>query len=160
MLRALGEHPFESLQDISLKFLSLKTALLLALTSAKRVSDLCALSMSSSCLVIREDGSAATLLPNPAFMPKVITGSFQSRAITLEVFFPPPHKDAEEGKSHRLCPVRALKAYLARTAEFRRTQQLFVHYREGSQGTPLTKQRLSHWSWASPGTFIRFYMHA
>ena len=145
VLRALGEPPFEPLSQISLKFLSLKTALLLALTSAKRVSDLCALSVSPSCLHIREDGSAATLRPNPSFMPKVITSSFRSRDISLDAFFPPPHGSEREEMSHRLCPVRALSHYVARTASFRQTQQLFVHYRELSQGKALTKQRLSHW---------------
>lgn len=42
--------------QISLKMLSLKTALLVALTSAKSVSDLHALSVSASCLSIREMG--------------------------------------------------------------------------------------------------------
>ncbi|KAK2828053.1 hypothetical protein Q5P01_019087 [Channa striata] len=130
VLHALRNPPFEPLSQISLKFLSLKTALLLALTSAKRVSDLCALSVSPSCLTIREDESLAVLRPNPAFMPKIITSSFRSRM---------------EEDFHRLCPVRALSHYVARTAGVRRTQQLFVHYREHSQGKPLTKQRLSHW---------------
>lgn len=38
VLEALSQHPFEPLDSISLKLLSLKTALLLALASAKRVS--------------------------------------------------------------------------------------------------------------------------
>ena len=29
--------------------------------------------------------------------------------------------------------------------KMRKSQQLFVHYREHSQGLPMTKQRLSHW---------------
>lgn len=145
VLRALGNPPFEPLPQTSLRLLSLKTALLLALTSAKRVSDLCALSVAPSCLAIRADGSSATLRPNPAFMPKVITSSFKSRIVSLEGFFPPPHRNEAEEESHRLCPVRALSLYVERTAPLRKTQQLFVHYREHSQGKPLSKQRLAHW---------------
>ena len=67
VLRALAKAPFEPLDRVPLKFGSAKTALLLALTSAKRVSDLSALSVAPSCLRIQGDGSSAILRPNPAF---------------------------------------------------------------------------------------------
>ena len=57
----------------------------------------------------------------------------------------PPHQFEEEATAHLLCPVRALACYVKRTEALRKSQQLFVHYREHSQGLPLTKQRLSHW---------------
>ncbi len=50
-----------------------------------------------------------------------------------------------EEKSQILCQVRALSHYVAHTADLRQTQQLFVHYREHSQGCPLPKQHLAHW---------------
>ena len=53
VLEALVTEPFEPLELSSLKALSLKTALLLALTSAKRVCELTALSVHPSCLLIR-----------------------------------------------------------------------------------------------------------
>ena len=59
VLRALSKAPFEPLDQVPLKVLSAKVALLLALTSAKRVSDLSALSV--SCLRIQGDGSSAVL---------------------------------------------------------------------------------------------------
>nr|XP_033946513.1 uncharacterized protein LOC117452146 [Pseudochaenichthys georgianus] len=145
VLCALSKAPFEPLDQVPLKFLSAKTALLLALTSAKRVSELSALSVAPSCLQIQGDGSSAVLRPNPAFMPKMITSSFRSRGITLDGFFPPPHTSEEEATSHLLCPVRALSCYIARTATLRKSQRLFVHYREHSLGQPLSAQRLSHW---------------
>ena len=49
VLRALTGPPFEPLETVDIKFVSLKTALLLALTSAKRVGDMQALSVSPSC---------------------------------------------------------------------------------------------------------------
>ena len=61
VLRALSKAPFEPLDQVPLKVLSAKVALLLALTSAKRVSDLSALSVAPSCLRIQGDGSSAVL---------------------------------------------------------------------------------------------------
>ncbi|KAK2891979.1 hypothetical protein Q8A73_017644 [Channa argus] len=142
---ALVVSPFEPLEQVPLRLLSWKTALLLALTSMKRVSDLSALSVSPECLSIRGDLSLAVLRPNPAFMPKCITSSFRSRVITLEGFCTPPHTSEEDASSHLLCPVRALSYYVERTSTIRRSERLFVHYREGSAGLPLSAQRLSHW---------------
>ncbi len=50
VLRALKGPPFEPLQSTNLRSLSLKTALLLALASVKRVGDLQALYISPACL--------------------------------------------------------------------------------------------------------------
>lgn len=49
MLEALSQHPLEPLEAVGLKFASLKTTLLLALTT-KRLSDLQALSIQLLCL--------------------------------------------------------------------------------------------------------------
>ena len=50
VLDALSHHPFEPLKVVGMKFVSLKVALLLALTAVKCVSDLQALSVHPSCL--------------------------------------------------------------------------------------------------------------
>ena len=83
VLEALVTEPFEPLELSSLKALSWKTALLLALTSAKIVSELTALSVHQSCLLIRGDRSGATLRPNPSFVPKRLRSAFRSRGIQL-----------------------------------------------------------------------------
>ena len=143
VLRALVKAPFEPLDPVPLKFVSAKTALLLALTSTKRVRDLSPLSVAPSCLRIQGDGSSAILRPNPAFTPKSITSSFRSRVITLNGFSLRPHQSEEEATAHLLCPVRALACSVKRTEALRKSQRLFAHYGEHSQGLPLTKQRLS-----------------
>ncbi len=51
VLAGLQRGPFEPLDSVELKFLSLKTALLTALTSIKQVGDLQAFSVSEECLV-------------------------------------------------------------------------------------------------------------
>ncbi|CAJ1053305.1 LOW QUALITY PROTEIN: uncharacterized protein LOC114463422 [Xyrichtys novacula] len=64
--------PFEPLERTELKWLSYKTVLLLAITSAKRVGELHALSVSESCLRWNPDQSGITLWPNMDFLPKFI----------------------------------------------------------------------------------------
>ncbi|KAL3060782.1 hypothetical protein OYC64_015181 [Pagothenia borchgrevinki] len=145
VLEALVTGPFEPLELSSLKALSWKTALLLALTSAKRVSELTALSVHPSCLLIRGDQSGATLRPNPSFVPKSLRSEFRSRAIQLGGFSLPPHGGAREAKLHLLCPVRALAYYVERTATLRRTEQLFVCFGGGVTGKALSKKRLAGW---------------
>ena len=145
VLEALVTEPFEPLELSSLKALSWKTALLLALTSAKRVSELTALSVHPSCLLIRGDRSGATLRPNPSFTPKSMRNSFRSRAIQLGGFNLPPHIEAREAKLHLLCPVRALACYVERTAAIRRTEQLFVCFGDGVAGKALSKKCLTGW---------------
>jgi hypothetical protein len=50
VLYGLQRAPFEPLESVNLKILSLTTALLIVLTSIKRVGDLQAFSVSESCL--------------------------------------------------------------------------------------------------------------
>ena len=145
MLRGLSRDPFEPLSQAPLDALSFKTALLLALVSAKRAGELTALSVSPSCLLLNEDSSFALLRPNPAFLPKNINSYFRSRDIVLKAFHPPPHSSEAEAELHLLCPVRALAMYVNRSAAFRSTQQLFVCYSDASRGRALSKQRFSRW---------------
>ncbi|XP_034079168.1 uncharacterized protein LOC117550754 [Gymnodraco acuticeps] len=140
VLEALVTEPFDSLELSSIKALLWKTALLLALTSAKRVSELTALSVLPSCLMIR-----VTLRPNPSFVPNSLRSAFRSRAIQLGGFNLPPHSGAREAKLHLLCPVRALACYVKRTAALRRTEQLFVCFGCGVIGKALSKKRLAGW---------------
>ena len=42
-------------------------------------------------------------------------------------------------------PIRALQAYVDATRDLRKSQQLFVSYKTGSQGFPVTKRRISSW---------------
>ena len=145
VLEALTQHPFEPLGVVELKFLSLKTALLLAVTTAKRVSDLQALSTRPACLQFAPGGSKVCLRPNPAFIPKVVESAYRCPTVELGAFHPPPFQSAEDRKLNTLCPVRALQVYVDRTAGFRRSDQLFVSWATAHKGKPLSRQRLSHW---------------
>ena len=145
MLEALVTEPFEPLELSSLIALSWKTALLLALTSAKRVSELTALSVHPSCLVIWGDQSGATLRPNPSFVPKSLKSAFRSRASQLGGFNLPPPSGSREAKLHLLCPGPALACYVELTATLRHTRQLFVCFGGGVTGKALSKKRLAGW---------------
>ncbi|XP_029975893.1 uncharacterized protein LOC115409064 [Salarias fasciatus] len=142
VLNGLSRAPFEPLEEVSLKHLSLKTALLLALASAKRVSDIHALSVHSSCTQFAPGNARVSLKPHLAFVPKVV-GSCSP--IVLTAFSPPPFSSPEEQRLHMLCPVRALRIYMDRTMGFREGDQLFVSWARPCRGRPITKQRLSHW---------------
>ncbi|XP_057188898.1 uncharacterized protein LOC130553779 isoform X1 [Triplophysa rosa] len=134
----------EPLGGISLKLLSFKTALLLALVSAKRVSELHALSIHPSCTKFSLSGDKVFLKPNPAFMPKCFP-AFTSEVLELSAFHPPPFSSAEDQRLNALCPVRALQAYMSKTSAFRKSDQLFISWAPPHKGSPISKQRLSHW---------------
>ncbi len=141
VLRALKGPPFEPLQSTNLRSLSLKTALLLALASVKRVGDLQALSISPACLEFGPNDSKVVLKPRHGYVPKVLSTPFRAQVIALSAL-PPSEEDRELSL---LCPVRALRIYFERSAPFRHAEQVFVTFGNRAKGNPVTKQRLSKW---------------
>ncbi len=75
VLRAIQQVPSVSLQSVELKFLSIKTLLLVALASIKRVGDLQAFSVDESRLEFWP--AHVSLRPRPDYVPKVSTTSFR-----------------------------------------------------------------------------------
>src|SRR4029434_11043935 len=151
VLRALTGPPFEPLESVDIKFVSLKAALLLALTSAKRVGDMQALSVSPSCLQFSIAGDKVVTRPNAAYIPKVVATPFRNlvatpfrnQVIELAVFSPPPFASAEEERLNKLVPVCAFRCYVERTGAFRQSDQLFVCFGARAKGRPLSKPSLS-----------------
>ncbi|KAI2662475.1 GTPase Der [Labeo rohita] len=141
VLRGLQQGPFEPLQSVKLDALSLKTALLTALASVKRVGDLQALSINSSCLEFGPADSHVVLRPRPGYVPKVPTTPFRDQVVTLQAI----SSQEDDPNLTLLCPVRALRIYLERTQPFRRSEQLFVCYGGQQKGKAVSKQRISHW---------------
>ncbi len=88
VLRALAGPPFEPLQSSSLRVLSLKTALLLALASVKWVGDLQDLSVNPVCLKFGPNDSKVVLKPRLGYVPKVLSTPFRAQVITLSAFSP------------------------------------------------------------------------
>ncbi|KAI2654443.1 ORF V: Enzymatic polyprotein [Labeo rohita] len=141
VLRALKGPPFEPLTMVDLKPLTLKAALLLALVSVKRVGDLQALSISPSCLEFGPGDSKVILKPRHGYVPKVPSTPFRAQVVTLSAL---PSSEGDQELS-LLCPVRALRMYIERSAPFRQSEQLFICFGGRSKGHPVTKQRLSRW---------------
>ncbi|MGH0171934.1 UNVERIFIED_CONTAM: hypothetical protein FKN15_074097 [Acipenser sinensis] len=136
VLEALTKSSFEPLHAIELKYLSLKTAFLLAITSAKQISELQALSVHSSCVRMCEDGSRVSLRTKPAFLPKVITAFHINQSVELESFHPPPFASTADERLTFLCPVRALRCYVHRTRALRQSDQLFICHGTRTLGQP------------------------
>ena len=135
--------PFEPLQTVSMKCLTLKVALLVALTTAKRVSDLHALSTSPECMRFDDRATKVTIKANPAFLPK---NAFSVCVpVDLQAFHPPPFTSDEDRRLNCLCPVRALRIYMDRTDPFRIGNQLFVSWGARTRGKPVTTVTISNW---------------
>ncbi len=122
VLRALKGFPFEPLQSANLKSLLIKTALLLALASVKRLGDWQGLSASAACLESGPNDSKVILKPRHGYIPKVLYTPFRVQVITLSVLLP----SAVDQELNLFCPVRELIIYIKRFAPFRRSLQLFV----------------------------------
>ncbi len=71
VLEALSKVPFETLEEVLLRFLTVKTVFLLAISSLKKVGDLQALSVDPSCLQFLPGMARAFLYPRPGCVPKV-----------------------------------------------------------------------------------------
>ena len=146
VLRSLTRAPYEPLDRSDLKSLSRKTALLLALSSAKRVGELQALSVSQDCMRWKPDGTGVSLWPNPAFLPKVVAPRTVNHVLEVVALGSALGPQGCSEDLSTLCPVRALRAYVERTQPLRGAgTQLFVCYGGRRLGLPLSKQRLSHW---------------
>lgn len=125
VLDHLNSAIYEPLETVSLQALTRKTVFLLALASAKRVSEIHGLMASVSH---PEDWSSISLSFAPDFLAKTeLPGSdMHGRSLTI----PALSQLATEPDDLRLCPVRALRVYLERTASSRPADsRLFVPLR-------------------------------
>lgn len=137
VLSKLVEPPFEPLEKCSLKLLSFKTALLVALASGRRVGDLHALSIKEGNL--RWEPYGVRLAPRLHYLAK--NESMVHRA--KPIFIPKFSTYATDEEDLKLCPVRVLKAYVKATKRRRDDQeQLFVSFQTFK---PISKERLSKW---------------
>ena len=118
----------------------MKTALLVALASIKRVGDLHALSVSNECLEFGSDDSHVILRPRPGYVPKVPTTPFRDQVVNLQAL----PVGEEDPTPSVLCPVRVLRLYLDHTQSFRSSEQLFVCFGGQHKGRAVSKQRLAH----------------
>lgn len=91
VLSALMGPPFEPMAKIALKKLTVKTLLLVAITSARQVSELGALLVSPNLCIFHKD--RVVLRPDPTFIPKVNT--WFHRELSMQSFCPNPRHPKE-----------------------------------------------------------------
>ncbi len=79
LLRAFSQLSLEHLASVDMKELSLKSALRLALASAKRIRDLHVFSVDSNCICLGPGGCSLTLRPRPGCVPNYYLPSSECR---------------------------------------------------------------------------------
>ena len=136
VLDCLKRAPFEPISVISLKYLTLKTAFLIAMATGRRRSEIHAISFDDISFSPDDTGNIIYALPVIAdFIAKneLLT---RGRDITKMIYVPSLKgvlgPEAWETEASFICPVRALDAYLQRTKPFRRGRhRLFIPYSTG-----------------------------
>lgn len=142
VLQALMRAPFEPLREASLRLLSCKVAFLVAVTSARRISELAALSVRKDLCVFHSNRVVLRL--DPTFLPKVNSLFHRSQELVLPDFCPGP-RHALEQSWHMLDVKRALRIYISRTSSFRKTESLFVSFRPSTLGLKVSSSTVGRW---------------
>lgn len=142
VLSALMKPPFEPIHKAELQFISWKVALLLALTSARRVSEIQVFSISETFLQFKAD--RVILRTNPKFIPKVPTMFHLNLPIVLPTYFRNPSSIAEKSL-HTLDIRRCLKFYLDKTKSFRKSDQLLIAFAGLRKGLAMSRSSISRW---------------
>ena len=131
VLHQLTKAPFDSLKEASLKHLTFKTVFLLALGSGKRRSEIHAWLHKN--IRHQSDWSKVFLYPSPSSLSKnqlAKEGPDSVAPVVIPALAPPLDRSLKGDRS--LCPVRALRYYLDRTADLRQNKELvFVSFKKG-----------------------------
>ena len=131
VLHQLTKAPFEPLKEASLKHLTFKTVFLLALGSGKRRSEIHAWLHKN--IRHQSDWSKVSLYPSPSFLSKnqlAKEGPDSVAPVVIPALAPSLDKSLKGDRS--LCPVRAQRYYLDRTADLRQNKELvFVSFKKG-----------------------------
>lgn len=101
--------PFQPLASCSLSHLSWKVAFLVAITSARWVSEIKVLMSESLYMVFYKD--KVQLRPHPAFLPKLVSPFHVNQDVFFLVFCPKPHASNEKRRLHILDIKWALAFY-------------------------------------------------
>ncbi|XP_058043567.1 uncharacterized protein LOC131200588 [Ahaetulla prasina] len=142
VLNTLMRAPFEPLREASLRLLTFKVAFLIAITSARRISELAALSTRKDLCIFHLDRVVLRL--DPTFVPKVNSLFHRSQELILPNFCPVP-RHQKEHEWHTLDVRRALKIYLHRTSPFRKTEALLVSFQPSSLGSKVSGPTIGRW---------------
>lgn len=134
VLKKLKEAPFEPIKNASLKFLTWKTAFLIAITSFRRCSDLQALCIGENNIAIQKKGIT--------FVRKGLSKQDRPSHFGSKVFIPSFTSDKQ------LDPKRAVYYYLKKTDNFRGSDENFIKNLFLSviaPHKPVSSQTISSW---------------
>jgi len=147
VLLALQEPPFEPIQDaekVPLHFLTWKTVFLTLLASGNRRGEVHALEYKS----FQHDPKwrYIVLRPSPEFISKTqlrTQGASKLEFVKIQSIcdFVGPDLD----RDRKLCPVRCIKAYVARTQHLRKDKKLFFVSYKPSHSKDIHKNTISGW---------------
>ena len=140
VLTHMCKAPFEPLDKASLFYLSVKTVFLVTLATARRVSEVHALSIDSDHLRFSNLDGSLMLRTQVGFLAK---NQLPSKAPDSIIIPRLSNYCKSDNFNRMLCPVRAVKIYLKRTKSLRKhRKRLFIPIR-GDQD--LAKSTLSRW---------------
>ena len=140
VLVCLQKPPFEPLDKASKFHVTIKTAFLLALATAKRCSEIHALAMDSQHLRFNQSDGSVSLILKSGFLAKTQLPSVKPDPIVV----PSLARICKwEHTDRLLCPVRALKFYLKMTSSYRQNRtRLFLPIKGNKD---ISKDTISRW---------------
>ncbi|MEW8547328.1 MAG: hypothetical protein AB2693_27790 [Candidatus Thiodiazotropha sp.] len=140
VLSSLCSEPYEPLHQVSRFFLTLKTVFLVAMATARRVSEIHALSMDPGYLRFNQSDGSVSLRTQPGFLAKNQIPSVCPEAILV----PNLARTVKRKDFNRLlCPVRALKRYLKVTEPIRKNRKRLFLPLKGNHD--ISKGSISGW---------------
>ncbi|XP_071983304.1 uncharacterized protein [Engystomops pustulosus] len=142
VLNYLTGPPFEPLESASIKDLTLKVTFLVAITSARRLGEIQALSIREPYLKISSDRVTLTL--DKTFIPKVSSDFHRNQEIILPSFCQEP-KNPKEMAWHSLDVKRALLQYLKQTESWRQDHNILLQYGGRNKGRKASKASIARW---------------
>ena len=141
VLSHMCKAPFEPLDKASLFYLSVKTVFLVTLATARRVSEVHALSMDSDHLRFSNLDGSLILRTQQGFLAKNQLPSRAPDSIKIPKLSNPSCKS--DNFNRMLCPVRAVKIYLKRTKSLRKHRKRLFIPTQGDHD--LNKSTISRW---------------
>lgn len=140
VLSSLCSEPYEPLHKASRFHLTLKTVFLLAMATARRVSEIHAFSMDSEHLRFNQSDGSVSLRTQPGFLaknqfPSICPDDILVQNLARTVKF--------NDFNRFLCPVRALKRYLKVTEPIRKDRKRLFLPLKGNHN--ITKGSISGW---------------
>ncbi len=143
VLVALTAKPFEPLRQAMPLDLMPKVLFLLAVASARRVSEIHALCIDPPPPFLIQNPRSFHLAPNPRFVPNTSMDVALSSDLEITAFYPEPTSPLEQCL-HLMCIFHALHIYLQSTEHTHGpNRSLFIHWDEGRTHHPVVRWWIS-----------------